>query len=83
MIAYSYGALEFNEYRNLGSEEFTNMYDLLVTILTLGIPPIIRNGLDKEYKEVSEQLNVVKGKINVNDTIKRNSLISKKISCRL
>lgn len=79
MIAYSYGALEFNEYRNLGSEEFTNMYDLLVTILTLGIPPIIRNGLDKEYKEVSEQLNVVKGKINVNDTIKRNSLISKKL----
>lgn len=79
MLAYSYGVLEFEEYRNLGHEEFENIYELLVTILTVGIPPIIRNGLDKEYKNVSEKLNVIKGKINVNDTIKTNSLITKRL----
>lgn len=79
MIAYAYRTLSLSEYKKIGAENFENLEDLYSEILSLGIPKLIRSGLMKDYINIEENSNVIKGKININSTIKKNSLINKKI----
>jgi len=41
---------------------------------------LIRGGLSKDYISVEENANVIKGKIDINSTIKKNTLVNKKIA---
>ena len=79
MLAYSYHSLDLKEYKKLGLENFENVVDLYTKILLLGLPSIIRGGLVKEYVRVSEQSGVVKGKIDINSSIKTNAIVGKKL----
>lgn len=79
MLAYTHDSLKFQEFKRVGEEEFENVLELYATILSLGVPSLIRAGLLKEYRVFTEQSGVVRGKINLSDTIKSNSLIRKKL----
>lgn len=41
---------------------------------------MIRGGLCKDYISVEETSNVIKGKIDINVTIKKNTLVNKKVA---
>lgn len=79
MLAYSHDVLSFNEFQEIGKEKFENILDLYTTILTLGVPVLIRGGLQKEYIGYSYNSNVVRGKVNLTDTIKTNAYVKKKL----
>lgn len=79
MLSYAYKTLSLSEYKKMGTEKFENVEELYAKILSIGIPVLIRGGLSKEYKSFQETSNVVKGKIDINLTIKKNTLINKKI----
>lgn len=80
MISYAYQTLNLSEYRKMGTEQFENVIELYAKILTMGIPVLIRGGLSKDYISVEETSNVIKGKIDINSTIKKNTLVNKKVT---
>jgi len=79
MLAYAYKAIHFSEYKNFDKEEFKNLLDLYSEILLLGLPTLIRGGLLKEYIRVEDTTGVIRGKIDINASIKKNALINKKL----
>ncbi|WP_102029158.1 5-methylcytosine restriction system specificity protein McrC [Salirhabdus sp. Marseille-P4669] len=80
MLSYAYQTLNISEYKQIGTERFENVKELYAKILSIGIPVLIRGGLSKDYISVEETSNVMKGKININSTIKQNSLVHKKMA---
>ncbi|AFS79810.1 5-methylcytosine-specific restriction enzyme C [Gottschalkia acidurici 9a] len=80
MLSYAYRTLNLSEYKQIGTEKFKNVNDLYTEILSIGIPVLIRGGLSKDYISVEENSNVIKGKIDINSTIKKNALVNKKVA---
>lgn len=80
MLSYAYQTLNLSEYKQIGLEKFENVKELYAEILSIGIPVLIRGGLSKDYISVEETSNVIKGKIDINSTIKKNTLVNKKVA---
>lgn len=80
MLSYAYQTLNLSEYNQIGTEKFENVKDLYAEILSMGIPVLIRGGLSKDYISVEETSNVIKGKIDINSTIKKSALVNKKVA---
>ncbi|MCH1624442.1 5-methylcytosine restriction system specificity protein McrC [Ferdinandcohnia quinoae] len=80
MLSYAYQTLNLSEYKQIGTEKFENVKELYAKILSIGIPVLIRGGLNKDYINVEETSNVIKGKIDINSTIKKNALVNKRVT---
>lgn len=80
MLAYAYQILNKKGYSWLSSENFENAQNLLSAILAKGISIQIKKGLGREYTEHTDTLSVIRGKINVSDTIK-SCITNKKTVC--
>ena len=83
MLCYAFKNLENAAQISAGSEDFENIQDLFSAILYKGISHQLKRGLNREYEEKQELLAGVRGKININKTIKTNSLSQKKLICEL
>ncbi|WP_055666329.1 5-methylcytosine-specific restriction endonuclease system specificity protein McrC [Desnuesiella massiliensis] len=81
MLSYAYDVLKKGDNVNLSNEEFDNIYDLFGKILVTGLSLLIKRGFNREYICVSDELPVLRGKIAVNDTLKRQTFILGKLSC--
>lgn len=81
MLSYAYQILNENGYSKYAVEDFENTADLLSAILTKGISTQIKRGLNREYKEVVEPLSCLKGKIDINDSIKQQTVIKQQLVC--
>lgn len=79
MLSYAYQTLRLSEYQKISVEEFHNVKELYAEILKVGIPVLIRGGLIKDYIRISERSTVVRGKIDINSSIKQNTLVNKKL----
>lgn len=75
MLSYAYQTLSLGEYQEIGEEKFEDATDLYCAILTNGLPVLIRGGLAHEYQRVTDSSTVLKGKIDLNASIKQNSLV--------
>lgn len=81
MLAYAYQVLRESSYADCATEEFENTADLLSAILAKGISTQVKRGLNREYKEISEPLSSLRGRIEINDSIKQQSLIKHQLVC--
>ncbi len=81
MLCYAYSNLSSTIDENVDVEEFDNIQDLLARILYKGLSIQVKRGLYKEYEEQTEVLNCIKGKINISESIKQNTLCNKKLVC--
>lgn len=83
MLCYSfYGdLLNEKEEAELGTEAFDNVYNLFSLLLFLILKKEIKKGLHREYINIDNEIGTVRGKININETINRKSLIKKKVVC--
>lgn len=81
MLCYAFRNLESVAEVSSNAEKFNNIQDLFSIILYKGISHQLKRGLNREYEEKQEQLSTVRGKININETIKTNSLSEKKLIC--
>ena len=81
MLCYAFKNLESVAQVSSSTEAFDNIQDLFSVILYKGISNQLKRGLNREYEERQEQLSTVRGKININETIKTNSLSEKKLIC--
>ena len=81
MLAYAFQILKEQGYSNVATEEFENTADLLSSILVKGISIQIKRGLSREYVEEIETLSGLRGKIDVTDSIKKQTLIQQRLVC--
>lgn len=81
MLAYAFQALNQSEYENLAVEEFEDMHTLFAAILSKGIGLQLKQGLYKEYICRQEDLTVVRGKINIPESIKNKIARKQVLNC--
>lgn len=81
MLTYAFRVLHEENYRNIGTEEFEYVSDLLAAILCKGIASQVKRGLGKDYMQRRETLHSPKGKIEIAVSIKEQTMRSRKLSC--
>ena len=81
MLSYAFKVLKGQEYVKCATEEFENTADLMAAILSKGIAIQIKRGLIREYIEVTEPLSSLRGKIDVTESIKTQTLIKQQLIC--
>ena len=81
MLAYAFNNLNEADTKLIDKEEFDNIYDLFCVMLTQEISKLIKRGLFKEYITTTDEISSLKGKILLNDSIKKNSQKKMKMYC--
>lgn len=81
MLSYAFQVLNEQGYKNLATEQFENTADLMAAILAKGISIQIKRGLGKEYISQTESLSTMRGKIDIAESIKIQSLLKKQMVC--
>ena len=76
LLAYAFDdeKVDFKNIESFGTEHFNNIYDLFSVVLYIRMNRILKEGLYGEYVDFREKTQYVKGRININYTIKKNTL---------
>lgn len=69
MLSYAFQVLRHSNYAEVAAEEFNNVPDLYAAILAAGIGQQLKQGLYRVYASCSENLSVVRGRIDIRRTI--------------
>ena len=81
MLTYAFSSLSKLDYENIAAENFDNIQNLIAAILSKGISYQLKQGLYREYISKSENLAILKGKINIAQTIKNDIQGKKVLNC--
>lgn len=81
MLSYAYQILKEQGYSSCQTEEFEDAADLLSAILVKGVSIQIKRGLERTYIEETEPLSCLRGKIDINESIKRQTMIKQQLVC--
>ena len=81
MLSYAFSVLREGTYEKISGEIFDNAYDLFASILAKGVSKQLKQGLFREYLEKNESLSTVRGKLDINGTIKNKIHNKKMIVC--
>lgn len=81
MLAYAFNALNEKGYKNLATEEFDNVGELCARILEIGIKTELKRGLKKDYITTTESLSSLRGRINISESIKNQTILKKQMVC--
>lgn len=81
MLTYAFQVLTQKNYEEIASESFNNIYNLFAEILIKGVNKQIKQGLYKEYVYRQESISTIRGKINIEDTLKNRMQRKQLIAC--
>ena len=81
MLSYAFQTLQFQNYRNLATENFHNTADLCAAILDKGISSLIKRGIGRDYIAKSEPLSLIQGKLNISESLKAQTVIKRQLVC--
>lgn len=81
MLSYAFQILNEQGYKNIATEQFNNTAELMAAILEKGIVIQLKRGLGKEYIPQTEALSSLRGKIDIADSIKTQSIMRKQLIC--
>lgn len=82
MLAYAWeNTLKQDGESPVDSEAFDNIYNLLTSILIQDVKRLIKSGFARGYIDFTEEMPIVRGKINLNNTIKGQTLTRKQLVC--
>lgn len=81
MLAYAFSVLNESGYRNIALEEFDNTAELFAAVLACGISVQLKRGLGREYIRITENLSSLRGKIDINESIKTRALLQRQMTC--
>lgn len=70
MLAYAFQVLHEQGYKNVATEEFDNVAELLAAILCRGVSVQIKRGLIRQYLSREEALASPRGKLEIGESIK-------------
>ena len=81
MLAYAFRAITQDSFQNVNVEEFDEIHDLFAAILATGVGIQLKRGLHREYIDSKDDIQSVRGKINLEGTIKNQLSRKKRINC--
>ena len=81
MLAYAFQVLNENGYKDIETEQFDNVGELCAAILAKGVALQLKRGLGKEYIPQTEPLSSLRGKIDIAESIKTQSMLRKQLVC--
>ena len=81
MLAYAFQVLNKNGYKDIATEQFDNVGELCAAILAKGVSIQLKRGLGKEYVSQTEPLSSLRGKIDIAESIKTQSVLRKQLVC--
>lgn len=81
MLSYAFQTLKDQGIRDSDVESFDNVQKLCAEILIRGVNAQIKRGLNRDYIPNEEILSSIKGKINVSESIKTQSIVRRQLVC--
>jgi 5-methylcytosine-specific restriction enzyme subunit McrC len=81
MLSYAFQCLRENGYDKVATENFDNIHDLFAAILARGIAEQVKRGMHRDYVQVEDTFAGLRGKIQVSESIKRQTLPLGKLVC--
>jgi 5-methylcytosine-specific restriction enzyme subunit McrC len=81
MLSYAFTTLNFSNYDEVAKEDFDNIHNLFAAILAKGIGQQLKQGLYREYLNHTEDMPVMRGKIDITGTIKNKFARKHLLSC--
>ena len=81
MLSYAFSILKQSSIEKVSGEAFDNIHNLFAAILGNGIGQQLKRGLHREYILQHDNLSVVRGKIDIPQTIKNRLNRTHKIAC--
>lgn len=81
MLSYAFQVLQQTNYENVATEDFEYVEDLMAAILEKGVSQQLKQGLHKEYIWKQDILPTVRGKINLQGTMREHLLQKQNIAC--
>ena len=70
MLTYAFQILRQSNYDDIAAEEFENIHDMFAAILGKGVAQQLKHGLYREYVNKSDDLTTLRGKLDIQGTIK-------------
>ena len=70
MLTYAFQVLRQTNFEEISSEDFENIQDLFAAILSKGLAQQLKQGLYREYITINEDLSTLRGKVDINSSIK-------------
>ncbi len=80
-FAFNNGKIDELTNKKVDVEKFENIYDLFSIMLSLLVNKLIKKGLTKEYVLESSELGVIKGKIDITNSLRKNTLKCNRLIC--
>lgn len=81
MLSYAFRVLNEQGYKDIATEEFDNTAELMAAILAKGISTQIKRGLGKEYISRIEAMSSLRGKLDISESIKTQTMLKRQIIC--
>lgn len=81
MLTYAFQILRQSNYENIAVEDFENIHDMIAAILGKGVTKQLKQGLYKEYVNKSDELITMRGKLDLQGTIKNRVQRKQVLAC--
>lgn len=81
MLSYAFQILKQEDYKQVAGEKFDKIHDLFAAILEKGVSRQLKQGLYREYVPIQEDLSIMRGKLNMGDTIRLQMQRKQKLAC--
>ena len=81
MLSYAFQMLNEQGYKNLATEDFGNAGDLCAAILIRGLSYQLKRGLGREYISETDTISAIRGKIEITESIKNQTMIRSQMVC--
>ena len=81
MLLYAFQILNQQGYKDIETEQFDNVAELCAAILSKGVSLQLKRGLGREYIENTESLSSLRGRVEISESIKTQSILRKQLVC--
>ena len=81
MLSYAFQVLKQENFEEVAAEEFAHASDLFAAILAKGVAQQLKQGLYREYITKHETLSVMRGKLDMPETIRNRIQRKQKLAC--
>ena len=81
MLSYAFQVLKQSNYEDVASEKFDHVQDLFAAILSKAVAQQLKHGLYREYITRRETLSVMRGKLDMPETIRNQIQHRQKLAC--
>lgn len=81
MLCYAWDVLPRDIDKIIGLEKFDNIHNLLAKILVEEINRLVKRGFHREYIHIEGELVVPRGKLQITSSLRRQSMIRKRLVC--